>query len=65
MKTTKQNKPITINTRLRAIRAFFNFLYDERYIKKNPVKDLKVRRDAIPVFSNSLLWEVFYVDLIC
>ncbi|HDR8018737.1 TPA: tyrosine-type recombinase/integrase [Bacillus cereus] len=54
MKEVLQRKPVTINTRLRAIRAFFNFLHTERYIKSNPMKDVKflrVRRQAIPTFS--------------
>jgi integrase/recombinase XerD len=38
-------KTVTINTRLRAIRAFFNFLYREKHIKKNPVSDLKLLKD--------------------
>jgi len=32
---------VSINTRLRAIRAFFNFLHHERHIKENPLNDIK------------------------
>lgn len=36
------NKAVSINTRLRAVRAFFNFLESERYIKRNPMKSVKM-----------------------
>lgn len=45
MKNNKKNQVVTINTRLRAIRAFFNFLYREKYIKENPASDLKLLKD--------------------
>jgi len=35
-------KPVTINTRLRAVRAFFNFLEHQNLIKQNPMKDIKM-----------------------
>ncbi|MEH7653479.1 hypothetical protein [Bacillus safensis] len=35
---------VTINTRLRAIRAFFNFLHRERHIKENPLSDIKTTK---------------------
>ncbi len=38
-------KPVTINTRLRAVRAFFNFLEQQQLITKNPMKDIKLLRD--------------------
>lgn len=38
-------KTVTINTRLRAIRAFFNFLEQQQLINKNPMKDIKLLRD--------------------
>ncbi|RFB12754.1 recombinase XerD [Bacillus sp. HNG] len=38
-------KPVTINTRLRAVRAFFNFLEHQNLITNNPMKDIKLLRD--------------------
>ncbi|WP_241665170.1 hypothetical protein [Peribacillus simplex] len=38
-------KVTTINTRLRALRAFFNFLCKNKLIDKNPVKNIKLLRD--------------------
>lgn len=35
----------SINTRLRALRSFFNFAYKKKFIKKNPMKDIKLLRD--------------------
>ena len=48
-------KPTTINNRLRAIRTFFNFLYNEGRITKNPVEKLKLvreKREIVDTFSN-------------
>jgi integrase/recombinase XerD len=42
----KHLKPTTINTRIRAIKAFFNFLYREHHLKNNPVARLKELRTA-------------------
>lgn len=39
----KRLKQSTINTKLRDIRAFFNFLYKKDYIIDNPVADLKIK----------------------
>ncbi|MDQ0976502.1 integrase/recombinase XerD [Neobacillus niacini] len=47
-------KITTINTKLRALRCFFNFLYTNKHIKKNPmanVKLLKQRKEVVPSFS--------------
>ncbi|WP_256239356.1 site-specific integrase [Bacillus sp. EB600] len=33
-------KVVTINSRLRAIRSFFNLLHKKKYIKENPVEEL-------------------------
>ena len=44
----------SINSRLRAVRAMFNFLYSQNYIGSNPVKGLKLlkdRRQIIATFS--------------
>lgn len=53
---------VTINTRLRAIRAFFNFLYRERHIKENPLSDIKLlkdRRKVVETFRNEQLQMLF------
>ncbi|WP_340454769.1 tyrosine-type recombinase/integrase [Peribacillus butanolivorans] len=38
-------KVTTINTRLRALRAFYNFLCKSKLIDKNPMKNIKLLRD--------------------
>ncbi|WP_018933300.1 tyrosine-type recombinase/integrase [Gracilibacillus lacisalsi] len=38
-------KVVTINTRLRAIRTYFNFLHKQKYIKHNPVENIKLLKD--------------------
>lgn len=46
---------VSINTRLRAIRAFFNFLHRERHIKDHPLNDIKLlkdRRKVVETFTN-------------
>jgi integrase/recombinase XerD len=51
-------KAISINTRLRAIRAFFNWLYREHHIPYNPVARLsllKTKHRSIPTFSEAQL----------
>jgi integrase/recombinase XerD len=45
MANEQKLKTTTINTRLRAIRAFFNFLHKKRYIFANPMKDTSLLRD--------------------
>ncbi len=53
---------VTINTRLRAIRAFFNFLQRERHIKNNPLTDiqlLKDRRKVVETFTHEKLQTLF------
>jgi integrase/recombinase XerD len=47
-------KTATINAKLRALRSFYNFLYSNKHIKKNPmanVKLLKERKEVVPSFS--------------
>lgn len=47
-------KTVTINTRLRAIRSYFNFLHKQKHIRKNPVdgvKLLKDRKQIVQTFS--------------
>ena len=53
---------VTINTRLRAIRAFFNFLQRERYIQHNPMKEIKLLKDrkkVVETFTNKQLETLF------
>ncbi|WP_227939716.1 tyrosine-type recombinase/integrase [Alkalihalobacillus deserti] len=53
---------VTINTRLRAVRAFFNFLHRERYIKNNPLSDIKLlkdRRKVVETFTKEQLHVLF------
>ncbi|UTT42279.1 tyrosine-type recombinase/integrase [Exiguobacterium aurantiacum] len=38
-------KITTINTRLRALRAFYNFIYRKRLISTNPMEDIKLLKD--------------------
>ncbi|MEN3772544.1 tyrosine-type recombinase/integrase [Priestia megaterium] len=38
-------KITTINTRLRALRSFYNFLFKNKLIDKNPMKNIKLLRD--------------------
>lgn len=38
-------KITTINTRLRALRSFYNFLFKSKLIDKNPMKNIKLLRD--------------------
>ncbi len=52
----------TINTRLRAIRAFFGYLKDSKYIAKSPMENyplLKVRNGNIETFSLNQLRQLF------
>ncbi|WP_342540076.1 tyrosine-type recombinase/integrase [Heyndrickxia sp. FSL K6-6286] len=54
LKDVKGLKIVSINTRLRAVRAFFNFAYKHEYIAKNPcntVKLLRERRKVIETFT--------------
>jgi len=53
---------VTINTRLRAIRAFFNFLQRERYLRNNPMAEiqlLKDRKKVVETFTNKQLEILF------
>lgn len=57
-------KTVSINTRLRAIRAFFNFLEREKIIskKQNPfheIKLLKDRKKAVPTFTKEEIHILF------
>ncbi len=62
LKDQKGLKIVSINTKLRAIRSFFNFLHREGYITTNPVKNLKLmkdRKNVVVTFSNEQLAELF------
>ncbi|MFA1512868.1 tyrosine-type recombinase/integrase [Priestia aryabhattai] len=55
-------KASTINTRLRALRSFFNFLYKNKHIKKNPIANVKLlnqRKEIVPTFSKDQLQLLF------
>ena len=62
MRNYKGLRVVTINTRLRALRAFFNFLYKQKYVPKNPFENirlLKDRKQIIPTFSKEQLNKLF------
>ncbi|MEC3158407.1 tyrosine-type recombinase/integrase [Bacillus thuringiensis] len=45
LKSKQLMKVTTINTRLRALRSFYNFLDNNKLIDKNPMKNIKLLRD--------------------
>lgn len=45
LKSKQLMKVTTINTRLRALRAFYNFLHKKKLIDQNPMKGIKLLRD--------------------
>lgn len=58
MMETLNRKETSINTRLRAIRAFFNFLEKDRQIYENPVRELsllKQKKEVVETFSRDQL----------
>lgn len=58
MKNYKGNRIVTINTRLRALRSIFNFLYKHKYIRHNPMENIKLLKDrkrVIPTFTTDQL----------
>jgi len=58
MMETLERKETSINTRLRAIRAFFNFLEKERMIAENPASELsliKQKKEVIETFNREQL----------
>ena len=64
MKNQKNCKTVTINTRLRALRAFFNFLEREKIIskKQNPFHEIKLLKDqkkAVPTFTKEEIHILF------
>ncbi len=55
-------KTVTINTRLRAIRSYFNYLHRENYIKNNPMKSVKLLKDRetiVETFTTEQLNHLF------
>ncbi|QYG87811.1 site-specific integrase [Bacillus atrophaeus] len=48
-------KTVTINTHLRAIRSYFNFLYKQKHIRKNPVEGVRLLKDRSKLFRPSQL----------
>ncbi|KAF0993967.1 Tyrosine recombinase XerD [Geobacillus sp. TFV-3] len=55
-------KTVSINSRLRAMRAFFNFLEGRNLIKSNPMKDIKLLRDRkriVETFDNQQIKALF------
>nr|WP_238458108.1 tyrosine-type recombinase/integrase [Alkalihalobacterium alkalinitrilicum] len=62
LKDIKGLKIVSINTKLRAIRSFFNFLHREKHITNNPVENIKLlkdRKSAMPTFSKEQLSDLF------
>ncbi|MEH7513323.1 tyrosine-type recombinase/integrase [Gottfriedia acidiceleris] len=55
-------KTTSINTRLRGLRSFYNFLYKHKHIKKNPmanIKLLKTRKEVVNTFTMDQLQLLF------
>ncbi|MBO1579987.1 tyrosine-type recombinase/integrase [Bacillus sp. XF8] len=62
MRNDKGLKVVSINTRLRALRAFFNFLHKHKHIPINPMKNislLKDRRRVVNTFTKEQLNKLF------
>jgi len=62
MKNYKEKKIVSINTRLRALRAFFNFLYKHKHIPKIPMENIiviKDRKTVIATFTKEQLKKLF------
>lgn len=62
MKNYKGNKIVSINTRLRGLRAFFNFLFKHKHIPKNPMENIKLLKDrktVIATFTKEHLKKLF------
>jgi integrase/recombinase XerD len=62
MRNYKGAKVVSINTRLRALRAFFNFLHKQKHIPKNPMENIKLLKDrkrVIPTFTKEQLNKLF------
>lgn len=62
MRNYKGIRVVSINTRLRALRSFFNFLYKQKHIPKNPMENIKLLKDrkrVIPTFTKEQLNKLF------
>lgn len=62
MRNYKGNKIVSINTRLRALRALFNFLHKQRHIPNNPMENIKLlkdRKSIIATFTKDQLRKLF------
>lgn len=62
MRNFKGSRVVTINTRLRALRAFYNFLYKQKHIPNNPMENIKLLKDrktVIATFSKDQLNKLF------
>ncbi|MTH53534.1 tyrosine-type recombinase/integrase [Bacillus mangrovi] len=62
MKNYKGNRVVSINTRLRALRSLFNFLYKHKHISQNPMQNTKLLKDRkriIPTFNKEQLNKLF------
>ncbi|MEQ6391237.1 tyrosine-type recombinase/integrase [Bacillaceae bacterium S4-13-58] len=61
MSITKGLSPVTVNIRLRSLKCFFKFLYDENHIPINPterIKLMKTPEDTIPAFSKEQITQI-------
>jgi integrase/recombinase XerD len=47
----QNRKESAINAKIRAIRAFFNYLYDEKLIRENPAENLKLVKQEVEVIE--------------
>ncbi|TXC89882.1 tyrosine-type recombinase/integrase [Metabacillus litoralis] len=62
MRNYKGNRIVSINTRLRALRSFFNFLYNQKQIPNNPMENIKLLKDrktVINTFTKVQLHKLF------
>ncbi|MCA0992964.1 tyrosine-type recombinase/integrase [Pseudalkalibacillus hwajinpoensis] len=62
MRKSKGAKVVSVNTRLRALRAFFNFLHKNNHVPKNPMENIKLLKDrkpVIPTFTKEQLNKLF------
>ena len=62
MRNYKGSRIVSINTRLWALRAFFNFLHKHKHIPANPMENIKLLKDrkrVIPTFTKEQLNKLF------
>lgn len=57
----RRNKMSTVGLRLRAVRAFFNWLIDEDVVKESPVKGIVIRnhRSEVETYTREQLNDIF------